>query len=73
MGDDGIGIDLAIVGAPTESLGLKLMIGLSEDIEARISFVNDCGTRISAVFNPGPFAEAEADPSQRLGMTMLRG
>jgi two-component system, sensor histidine kinase PdtaS len=60
VADDGIGIDLAVVGAPSESLGLKLMIGLSEDIEARISFVNDRGSRISVVFNPGPFAEAEA-------------
>jgi hypothetical protein len=36
------------------------MIGLSEDIEARISFVNDLGTRISVVFEPGPFDEAQA-------------
>jgi two-component sensor histidine kinase len=71
IADDGIGIDLAVVGAPSESLGLKLMIGLSEDIEARISFVNDRGTRISVVFDPGPFAEAEADLSQRQGTAMM--
>jgi two-component sensor histidine kinase len=62
IADDGIGIDPAIVGAPSESLGLKLMIGLSEDIEGRISIENDNGTRICVVFKPDPFDSAE-DPT----------
>ncbi len=54
IADDGIGIDTSIVNDPSGSLGLKLIKGLSEDINGTISFENDAGTKITIVFNVDP-------------------
>lgn len=54
IADNGIGMDPAIANMPLESLGLKLMNGLSEDINARIKIENDKGTRITIMFNADP-------------------
>ncbi|AYL95371.1 sensor histidine kinase [Mucilaginibacter celer] len=51
IADNGIGLNPILVNMPLESLGLKLMNGLSEDINARIKIENNQGTRISIVFN----------------------
>ncbi|MET3981835.1 two-component sensor histidine kinase [Mucilaginibacter sp. UYP25] len=51
ISDNGMGINPAIVNMPLESLGLKLMNGLSEDINAHIKFENEKGTRITITFN----------------------
>ncbi len=57
IADDGIGIDPAITEAESTSLGLKLMKGLSEDIEGAIRFTNDKGTRIVVSFSPDALNE----------------
>jgi two-component system, sensor histidine kinase PdtaS len=54
IADDGIGIDPDLAKTPSDSLGLKLIKGLAEDINARISFENVDGTKISIVFNVDP-------------------
>lgn len=54
--DNGVGIDPALADKPMESLGLKLMNGLSEDINARITFENDKGTKITVIFNVDPLS-----------------
>ncbi len=54
IADNGIGIDLYIAKAPLDSLGLKLIKGLSEDINGDISFENDEGTKIKIVFSVDP-------------------
>ncbi|WP_354432288.1 MULTISPECIES: histidine kinase dimerization/phosphoacceptor domain -containing protein [unclassified Mucilaginibacter] len=60
IADNGRGIDPAIANMPLESLGLKLMNGLSEDINAHIKFENIKGTKITIIFNFDPLnAEQE--------------
>jgi two-component sensor histidine kinase len=54
IADNGIGIDDSITNAASNSLGLKLMKGLSEDINAGIKFANDNGTKITIVFEIDP-------------------
>ena len=54
IADDGIGIDTSILDVPSGSLGLKLIKGLSEDINGTISFENNAGTKITIVFNVDP-------------------
>ncbi|AYL95372.1 histidine kinase dimerization/phosphoacceptor domain -containing protein [Mucilaginibacter celer] len=54
VADNGIGLDPTITNMPSESLGLKLMNGLSEDINAHIFFENYNGTRITILFNVDP-------------------
>ena len=54
IADNGVGIDTEIANKPSDSLGLKLMKGLSEDINARINFENSHGTRITILFNIDP-------------------
>ena len=50
LSDNGIGINISQYGRATDSLGLKLIRGLSEDINAQISFNNNNGTLITVVF-----------------------
>ncbi|HMC87837.1 MAG TPA: sensor histidine kinase, partial [Chitinophagaceae bacterium] len=57
IADNGIGIDEAIANLPSTSLGLKLIKGLSEDINASINIKNDKGTKILIVFNVDPLHE----------------
>ena len=56
--DNGIGIDPVIAATPQESLGLKLMKGLSEDLHASIDIENDRGTKVTILFRVGPINEA---------------
>ena len=55
ISDNGIGINPLIVTDRSGSLGLKLMKGLSEDINAEFSIENQNGTKISLFFNEEPF------------------
>jgi two-component sensor histidine kinase len=50
LADNGIGMPQIDNEAEPESLGLRLMKGLSEDIDADISFEVDNGTQISITF-----------------------
>ncbi|MFC3562844.1 sensor histidine kinase [Pedobacter jamesrossensis] len=54
IADDGIGIPEEIDNMHSESLGLKLMNGLSGDINANIHIENDNGTRITLDFDLEP-------------------
>ena len=54
LADDGIGMPQIDKETERESLGLRLMKGLSEDIDADISFKVDNGTRINIVFDVDP-------------------
>ncbi|MFC3563698.1 sensor histidine kinase [Pedobacter jamesrossensis] len=58
ISDNGVGIDMAIVNDTLQSLGLRLMKGLSEDLEADIKFENSGGTKISITFKPDPLMSA---------------
>jgi two-component sensor histidine kinase len=61
ISDNGVGFSSeASAGGPT-SLGLKLIRGLSEDIDARLEIASGEGTRITLVFAPGQPANAERD------------
>lgn len=57
IADDGIGIDQAIVNAETSSMGLKLMKGLTEDIDGEINIINENGTKVIINFSPDPLDE----------------
>jgi two-component sensor histidine kinase len=50
ISDNGVGIDPLVLMAPSESLGLKLMNGLSEDINGDIRIITDDGTTIKICF-----------------------
>lgn len=52
IADNGIGIDSAIIMLPiANTLGMKLMKGLCEDINATIQFSNESGTKITVNLN----------------------
>ena len=57
IADDGVGADLTLANAAIGSLGLKLINGLSEDLNAQINFDNNAGTRITIVFSVDPLKE----------------
>jgi two-component sensor histidine kinase len=57
IADNGVGIDPAKTYAPSDSLGLVLMNGLSADLGGEITVENDKGTRISIVFNAESVAQ----------------
>jgi two-component system, sensor histidine kinase PdtaS len=59
IADNGIGIDISLANAPSGSLGLKLIKGLSEDINALITIKNDRGTKITILFNVDPFLNGD--------------
>ncbi|MBV8388837.1 MAG: hypothetical protein JO080_03460 [Mucilaginibacter sp.] len=52
MADNGIGMPQIDSEMEPKSLGLRLMKGLSEDIEGDISFEVTNGTRITILFKP---------------------
>jgi two-component system, sensor histidine kinase PdtaS len=58
IADNGIGIDESLLNAPSKSLGLKLMKGLSGDINALIDIKNENGTKIKIVFNVDPLDQS---------------
>jgi two-component sensor histidine kinase len=53
IADDGIGIAAEIIDSPVNSLGLKLIRGLSEDLRANVKIKNDGGTVIELQFQGG--------------------
>jgi two-component system, sensor histidine kinase PdtaS len=55
--DNGKGIQLGTKDVKIGSLGMKLMKGLSEDINAEINFQNDGGTKIVILFKKDPLYE----------------
>ncbi|TCC90076.1 hypothetical protein EZ428_12365 [Pedobacter frigiditerrae] len=57
--DNGIGMSLFDRETEPESMGLRLMNGLSEDIEATINFEIDNGTIITIVFKPDTLSDME--------------
>jgi two-component system, sensor histidine kinase PdtaS len=59
LADNGIGMPQIDSNVEPESLGLRLMKGLSEDIDADISFEIDNGTRISIIFKPDALSDLE--------------
>ena len=60
LADDGIGMPQNTYQTEQESLGLELMKGLSEDIEADISFDVKNGTRITIIFRPDALNDPES-------------
>ena len=51
IADNGVGMATSLANLKSDSLGLKLMKGLSEDINASIDIKNDHGTKITIAFN----------------------
>lgn len=51
IADDGIGIDSEDLRSKPNSLGTKLLKGLSEDIGAHLRIENDNGTKVTVVFS----------------------
>ncbi|MET0635153.1 MAG: sensor histidine kinase [Chitinophagaceae bacterium] len=51
IADDGIGIDSSLIKISPETLGLQLIKGLSQEINASVNFDNNYGTRITVNFN----------------------
>ncbi|MCF2446659.1 sensor histidine kinase [Dyadobacter sp. CY345] len=56
IADDGIGMDRDKMNQKPGSLGLKLMKGLSEDIEGDLTIKNHNGTEITIIFNSNFYA-----------------
>ncbi|MGF7042611.1 tetratricopeptide repeat-containing sensor histidine kinase [Mucilaginibacter lappiensis] len=67
LADDGIGMPQVNYEAESESLGLRLIKGLSEDITAQIRFEVSKGTKIIIVFKADPLN----DPNSILSSTNL--
>jgi two-component sensor histidine kinase len=59
LADNGIGMPLNTNETETNSLGLELIKGLSEDIDGNISFDVTKGTRITIMFRPDALNESE--------------
>ena len=57
IADNGVGIDTQSAKQPADSLGMKLMNGLSDDINAALRVENNKGTRITIKFNEDPLHE----------------
>lgn len=57
ISDDGIGMDPAIIDKETNSLGMKLLKGLTEDIGGEVLISNQNGTKITIIFTPDPLNE----------------
>lgn len=55
--DNGIGMAPTIIDKETNSLGMKLLKGLTEDIGGEIAITNEKGTTISISFAPDPLNE----------------
>jgi two-component sensor histidine kinase len=59
IADNGIGMPQQDKGNASGSLGLELIKGLSQDIEAEITFLVHPGTRMAIVFKPDELAKKE--------------
>ena len=51
VSDNGIGIDMELMNKPMQSMGLRLMKGLSADIGGTIKFHSNGGTEIKLICN----------------------
>jgi two-component sensor histidine kinase len=51
IADNGIGIDLSLLDAPLNSLGITLIRGLTEDIMGSLQFESNNGTCLTLSFN----------------------
>ncbi|HTL07100.1 MAG TPA: sensor histidine kinase [Chitinophagaceae bacterium] len=64
IADNGIGIDETLLNHPKGSLGVRLIKGLTDDINGQLSIKNDNGTTLKLVFTldnfPGPGALTES-------------
>jgi two-component sensor histidine kinase len=58
--DNGVGIDPSLEAAELNSLGIKLMKGLSREIKGEISFRTDKGTQIIVIFDMNPLNKSRA-------------
>ncbi|MBX2897915.1 MAG: tetratricopeptide repeat protein [Cyclobacteriaceae bacterium] len=54
IADNGIGLPVGFVESKSNSLGMSLMRGLSEDVDGTFSVENKNGTIIKIVFTPNP-------------------
>ena len=59
IADNGVGIDPGKCILPSDTLGMVLINGLSEDIYAEINIKNDHGTRVTLVFPTGLILDQE--------------
>lgn len=50
IADNGVGVSAAVMGKSVDSMGMSLMRGLSEDLDAEFSISSDGGTKIAIVF-----------------------
>jgi len=57
IADNGIGLDPASMNTRSDTLGLKLIRGLSEDINASVRITAEQGTRIAILFKLDPSAK----------------
>ncbi|MDB5146134.1 MAG: hypothetical protein JWQ57_154 [Mucilaginibacter sp.] len=60
LADNGVGIPKIDEDIEPESLGLRLIKGLGEDIDAKITFEGYNGTRIMVIFKPDPLNNPES-------------
>lgn len=60
IADNGIGIDLDKSSGPSDTLGMVLINGLSEDIHAEINIKNDHGTNVTLIFPAEQMLTGEA-------------
>lgn len=60
LADNGIGISQVDPAMESVSFGMELMKGLSEDMDADISFEDDNGTRITIIFKPDALNDADS-------------
>ncbi len=60
IADDGIGIDPEIINKETNSLGMKLLKGLTKEIDGNITITNENGTTITIGFDADPLNELSA-------------
>jgi two-component system, sensor histidine kinase PdtaS len=54
VADNGVGVSPAVMGKTVHSMGMSLMRGLSDDLDADFSISSDGGTKIAIVFAAAP-------------------
>jgi two-component sensor histidine kinase len=63
IADDGVGIDPEDLRSKPNSLGMKLLKGLSEDIGAELRIENDNGTKVTLTFSMEHYECSDAQRS----------
>jgi two-component system, sensor histidine kinase PdtaS len=59
IADNGIGIDASFANESLGTFGLKLIKGLTQEINGSLAIINDHGTKISIVFNLDPLNDGD--------------